>query len=78
MGPTSSGINALLTLKSSPGGTVRLSCPVTASHTLLALVVAGFLQRCPEFTLRVQVTNRVIDLFENDVEIPLARSIICR
>ena len=70
-------IDAVLALKSSPRGTVRLSCPVTASHALLAPVVAGFLGRCPEITLRVQVTNRVIDLFEDDVDIALrARSFV--
>lgn len=64
-------IETILMLRSSPRGVVRLDCPVTASHTLLAPLVAGFLQRCPEVTLRVQVTSRVIDLFEDDVDIAL-------
>ena len=70
-------IDTILQLRSSPHGVVRLSCPVTASHALLAPLVAGFLQRYPEVTLRVQVTNRVIDLFEDDVDIALrARSFV--
>jgi DNA-binding transcriptional LysR family regulator len=64
-------INTVLMLRSSPRGAVRLSCPVTASHTLLAPLVAGFLQRYPEVTLRVHVTNRVTDLFEDEVDIAL-------
>jgi DNA-binding transcriptional LysR family regulator len=66
-----SAIDTVLTLKSSPRGVVRVSCPVTASQILLSPVVPGFLQRCPEVTLRVQVTNRVIDLFEDDVDLAL-------
>jgi DNA-binding transcriptional LysR family regulator len=64
-------IDAVLKLTSSPRGVVRVSCPVTASQTLLSPVVAGFLKRCPEVTLRVQVTNRVVDLFEDDVDLAL-------
>jgi DNA-binding transcriptional LysR family regulator len=64
-------INAVLTLTSSPRGVVRTSCPVTASQMLLSPLVPGFLKRFPEVSLRVQVTNRVVDLFEDDVDVSL-------
>jgi DNA-binding transcriptional LysR family regulator len=64
-------IGAVLKVKDSPRGIVRVSCPVTASQVLLTPVLPGFLQRCPEVTLRVQVTNRIVDLFEDDVDLAL-------
>lgn len=64
-------MNAVQELRSSPRGTVRVSVPVTVSQTLLTDVLPEFLLRYPEVRVRIRVTNRVIDLYEDSVDVAL-------
>jgi DNA-binding transcriptional LysR family regulator len=64
-------MNAVQELRSSPRGTVRVSVPVTISQTILSGILSGFLLRYPEVRVSIRVTNRVIDLYEDSVDVAL-------
>jgi DNA-binding transcriptional LysR family regulator len=64
-------MNAVQELRSSPRGTVRVSVPVTVSQTLLSGILPEFLLRYPEVRVSIRVTNRVIDLYEDSVDVAL-------
>jgi DNA-binding transcriptional LysR family regulator len=58
-------------LRAAPRGTVRVSCPVTVSHTMLTPILPQFLSEYPEVNVSVQVTNRVADLYEDGIDVAL-------
>lgn len=64
-------MNAVQELRSSPRGTVRVSVPVTVSQTILSNILSDFLLRYPEVRVSVRVTNRVIDLYDDSVDVAL-------
>lgn len=64
-------MNAVQQLRSSPRGSVRVSVPVTLSQTMLSRILPEFLRRYPEVKVHVRVTNRVIDLFEDSIDVAL-------
>lgn len=64
-------MNAVQELRSAPRGTVRVSVPVTVSQTMLSRILPEFLLRYPEVRVAIRVTNRVIDLYEDSVDIAL-------
>ncbi|CAI8880867.1 MULTISPECIES: LysR family transcriptional regulator [Burkholderia] len=64
-------MNAVQQLRSSPRGSVRVSVPVTLSQTMLSRILPEFLHRYPEVKVHIRVTNRVIDLFEDSVDVAL-------
>jgi DNA-binding transcriptional LysR family regulator len=66
-----SAMNAVQELRSSPRGNVRVSVPVTVSQTLMTDILPEFLLRYPEVRVTVRVTNRVIDLYEDSVDVAL-------
>ncbi|MGN6667390.1 MAG: LysR substrate-binding domain-containing protein, partial [Trinickia sp.] len=64
-------MNAVQELRSAPRGTVRVTVPVTISQTILSDMLSEFLLRYPEVRVAVRVTNRVIDLYEDSVDVAL-------
>ncbi len=64
-------MNAVQELRSAPRGTVRVSVPVTVSQTILSNILPEFLLRYPEVRVSIRVTNRVIDLYEDSVDVAL-------
>ncbi len=64
-------MNAVQALRSAPRGTVRVSVPVTVSQTILSKILPEFLLRYPEVRVSIRVTNRVIDLYEDSIDIAL-------
>ena len=54
-----------------PRGTVRLSCPVTLAQTVLAELMPQFLARYPQVRVDMQVSNRVVDLVEEGLDVAL-------
>lgn len=64
-------MNAVQELRSAPRGSVRVSVPVTISQTILTNILPEFLLRYPEVRVAIQVTNRVIDLYEDAVDVAL-------
>ena len=54
-----------------PRGTVRLSCPVTLSQTVLAPLMPQYLARYPEVRVEMLVTNRPVNVVEEGVDVAL-------
>ena len=64
-------VNVVQQLRSSPRGSVRVSVPVTISQTLLSQILPEFMHRYPEVRVVMRVTNRVVDLFEDSIDVAL-------
>ncbi|WP_311220566.1 MULTISPECIES: LysR family transcriptional regulator [unclassified Acidovorax] len=58
-------------VQTEPRGTVRLTCPVTLAHSVLGKLMPQFLQIHPLVRVEMQVTNRVVNLVEEGVDIAL-------
>ncbi len=64
-------VNVVQQLRASPRGTVRVSVPVTISQTLLSQILPEFMHRYPEVRVVMRVTNRVVDLYEDSIDVAL-------
>jgi DNA-binding transcriptional LysR family regulator len=62
---------AVAQVQSEPRGTVRVTCPVTLSQTTIGPVLPRFLAAHPQVRIDLQVTNRVIDLVQEGVDVAL-------
>ena len=63
--------DAVAQVQAVPRGTVRVTCPVTLMQSVLAQQLPFYLDRYPEVRLDVQVTNRVVNLVEEGVDVAL-------
>jgi DNA-binding transcriptional LysR family regulator len=54
-----------------PRGTVRVACPVTFAHAILAPVVAAFLAEHEEVEVQLDTTNREVDLIGGGYDVAL-------
>jgi DNA-binding transcriptional LysR family regulator len=54
-----------------PRGTVRVTCPVTLAQSTIGPVLPRFLAAHPQVRIEMQVTNRVIDLLQEGVDVAL-------
>lgn len=63
--------DAVAQVQSEPRGTVRVTCPVTLAQTVLARLMPAFLERHPLVRLEMQVTNRVVNVVEEGVDVAL-------
>ena len=57
-------------VQSEPRGTVRVTCPVTLSQTVLAPLIPRFLAQYPLVRLEMQVVNRPVNVGEEGVTSP--------
>lgn len=58
-------------VQSVPRGTVRVSCPVTLSQTVLAPLMPRFLERYPEVRVEMMVVNRPVNVVEEGIDVAL-------
>lgn len=58
-------------VQSEPRGTVRVSCPVTLSQTVLAPLMPHFLARYPQVRVEMQVLNRPVNVVEEGMDVVL-------
>ena len=58
-------------VQSEPRGTVRVSCPVTLSQTVLAPLIPRYLERYPQVRLEMLVVNRPVNVVEEGVDVAL-------
>lgn len=58
-------------VQTEPRGTLRVSCPVTLAQTVLGELMPAFLARCPKVRVEMQVSNRVVNLVEEGVDVAL-------
>ena len=63
--------DAVAQVQSEPRGTVRVTCPVTLAQTVLARLMPVFLERHPLVRVEMQVTNRVVNVVEEGVDVAL-------
>lgn len=54
-----------------PRGTIRVACPVTLAQTTLGPILPQFLARYPLVTIDMRVSNRVVDLVEEGIDVAL-------
>lgn len=58
-------------VQNEPRGTIHVSCPVTLAQTVLAELVPDFLARHPQVRVEMQVSNRVVNLVEEGIDVAL-------
>lgn len=58
-------------VQTEPRGTLRVSCPVTLSQTVLGARMPEFLRRCPQVRVEMLVTNRPVNLVEEGIDVAL-------
>ncbi|NMM82685.1 LysR family transcriptional regulator [Acidovorax sp. SRB_14] len=58
-------------VQTEPRGTVRVACPVTLAQTVLGELMPLFLARYPLVRIEMQVSNRVVNLVEEGVDVAL-------
>lgn len=54
-----------------PRGTVRITCPVTLAQTTIGPLIPRFLAAHPQVRIDMQVSNRVVDLVQEGVDLAL-------
>jgi DNA-binding transcriptional LysR family regulator len=57
--------------RTEPHGTVKVVCPVTLAQTTLGPLMGLFLARYPQVRVNMEVSNRVVDLVEEGVDVAL-------
>ena len=62
---------AVAVVQSEPRGTIRVTCPVTLAQTTVGPLIPLFLQQHPQVRLHMQVSNRVVDLVQEGVDVAL-------
>ncbi|HSC79627.1 MAG TPA: LysR substrate-binding domain-containing protein [Chitinolyticbacter sp.] len=62
---------AVAHVQAEPRGTIRLVCPVTLAQTVIGHLLPGFLAAYPQVKVDMQVSNRVVDLVEEGVDLAL-------
>ncbi|HYD74451.1 LysR substrate-binding domain-containing protein [Ramlibacter sp.] len=63
--------DAVAQVRSEPQGTLRVTCPVTVAQTTLAPVLPRWLAMHPRVRLEMEITNRVVDLVDEGVDVAL-------
>ncbi|MEO7399224.1 MAG: LysR substrate-binding domain-containing protein [Polaromonas sp.] len=54
-----------------PRGTLRITCPVTLAQSSLGYLIPHYLALFPQVKIDMRVTNRVVDLVEEGIDIAL-------
>jgi DNA-binding transcriptional LysR family regulator len=62
---------AVAQVQSEPRGTVRMVCPVTLAQSTIGYIVPGFLARYPLVRVEMEVSNRVVDLVQEGIDVAL-------
>ncbi|WP_048438586.1 LysR substrate-binding domain-containing protein [Caenimonas sp. SL110] len=62
---------AVLVVQTEPRGTIRVTCPVTLAQSTIGPLIPMFLERHPHVRIDMQVTNRVVDLVQEGIDVAL-------
>ena len=65
--------HALAELKLKPTGALKISLPVAMGRKVIAPLIPEFTQRHPDIQVRAQLTDRVADLIEEDVDVAVRK-----
>lgn len=63
--------DAVAQVQSEPRGTIRVACPVTLAQSTIGVIMPAFLARYPHVKVDMRVSNRVVDLVEEGVDVAL-------
>ncbi len=63
--------SVLTAAQSEPQGLLRLTAPVEFGHSLLPAVIRAYLQKYPQMTVELIVTNRLLDLVTEGIDIAI-------
>lgn len=58
-------------VRSEPSGLIRVVCPITLAHGIAGAILPEFMNRHPQVTVQMEVSNRVVDLVEEGVDVAL-------
>jgi len=64
-------VDAIAQVRSEPRGTIRVTCPNTLAQTVVGPLLPSFLARHPHVQVHMQISNRVVDLIEEGVDVAL-------
>lgn len=62
---------AIAQVQSEPRGVVRVTCPVTLAQTVVGPILPAFLARHPLVQVNMEVSNRVVDVVDEGVDVAL-------
>ncbi len=62
---------AVALVQTEPRGTVRVTCPVTLAQSTVGRLIPAFLALHPNVRVDMEVTNRVVDLVQEGVDVAL-------
>ncbi|WP_296509102.1 LysR family transcriptional regulator [Rhodoferax sp.] len=63
--------HAMEQVQTEPRGTIRVACPVTLAQSTVGPIMALFLARHPQVKVDMRISNRVVDLVEEGVDVAL-------
>jgi DNA-binding transcriptional LysR family regulator len=62
---------AVAQVQTEPRGTIRMTVPVTLAQTTIGPLIPLFLEKHPQVRIEMQVSNRVVDLVQEGVDVAL-------
>ncbi len=62
---------AVAMVQSEPRGTIHVTCPITLAQTTIGPILPGFLKEHPLVRVEMQMTNRVVDLVKEGIDVAL-------
>jgi DNA-binding transcriptional LysR family regulator len=62
---------AVAQVQSEPRGTIRVACPLTLAHSTIGPLIPLFLEKHPQVRIEMQVSNRVVDLVQEGIDVAL-------
>jgi DNA-binding transcriptional LysR family regulator len=62
---------ALALVQTEPRGTIRIVCPLTVAQTTIGPLIPQFMQAHPQVRIEMEVSNRVVDLVHEGVDVAL-------
>lgn len=65
------GAEAVAHMQTEPRGTLRIACPVTLAQSTLGYLIPQYMALHPQVRVDMRVTNRVIDVVEEGVDVAL-------
>ncbi|MCE7525592.1 LysR family transcriptional regulator [Alloalcanivorax xenomutans] len=63
--------DAIDSVRASPKGVIRLTCPVTLLHVHIGAFLADFMTRYPEVTVHLEATNRRVDVINEGIDVAI-------
>ena len=63
--------NAVERLRAAPAGTLRVTAPTSFGGCVIAPLTATYLQRYPEVRVELELTNRMVDLVDEGVDLAI-------